>query len=422
MPSINTFNTVESKQKWVAMKGLSLLKNSLAVGPYFSTEYSGDFAKNFAIGRSMVVPLSQRYIPQRNDMTYNPQALDRPVTSITMDQTATIPLEWESIEQALDMERGEERVTDLYLKPAIAYLRQSIETDLAQFAYRNTNMIQGALGTNPSTYDGTSGACLQSLFEMGCPVDEDNLGLFIPPAVNRAVKNTGQTFHNPVPDISKQFRSGWVDRSDSFDWYASMSLATHTAGTWASAVTCNGANQSGASLAINCTSGDTFKNGDKFSIAAVNQVNLMTRQATSTSAAGTKTFTITADVTATASTATLTIYPPIFGPGSHYQNVDALNGASAALTLWPGTNSPNGKVGKVGLAMYPGAFFLVGKKLDKPTSVEACEQYQDPETGIAIRYIKQWENRTSTFTNRFDVLWGRGVGLAEQLAVCLACA
>src|SRR6185295_3173934 len=139
-----------------AMKGLSLLKNSLAIGKAYSPEYSGEYAKQYAIGKTLTVPMSQRYVVQRNDMTYNPQALDRPLTTITMDQTATIPLEWESIEKALDMERGEDRVTDIYLKPAIAYLRQSIETDLAQFAYQNTNMIVGALGTNPSTYDGTS--------------------------------------------------------------------------------------------------------------------------------------------------------------------------------------------------------------------------------------------------------------------------
>ena len=40
----------------------------------------------------------------------------------------------------------------------------------------------------------------------------------------------------------------------------------------------------------------------------------------------------------------LNILPSIFGPGSQYQNVDALPGNGAALTLWPGTGAPNGKV------------------------------------------------------------------------------
>lgn len=422
MPSINTFNNVESKGKWVAMKGLALLKNALHIAPYFSDEYSGDYAQKFAIGRTMTVPLSQRYIPQVNDMTYNPQALDRPNTTITIDQTRTIPLEWESIEKALDMERGEERVTETYLKPAVAYLRQEIDSFCAQFAYQNASMVTGALGTNPTTFDATSAASKQALDEMGCPTDDANLGIMLPPAVIRAIKTNSLPLFNPQKDITKQFRTGTVGVADGFDFYASNSLYSHTAGTWAGAVTMNGANQSGSSITVTCTTGDTFKKGDKFSIAAVNQVNLMTRRTTSTSAAGTKTFTILSDATGAASAATLSIYPPIYGPGSHYQNVDALNAASAALTLWPGTTSPSAKAGKVGLALYPGAFFLAEVKLEEPKAVEICQQYQDPATGIAIRFIRQWDNIQSRMTNRFDMCFGAGVGLAEQCAVVIACA
>jgi hypothetical protein len=416
MPSQSSFN----KAQWVAMKGLSLLKNSLAIGPYFSTEYSGEYAQKYAIGQTLTVPMSQRYTVQRNNMSYNAQAFDRPTTTITVDQTATIALEWESIEKALDMERGEEKVEREYLRPAVAYIRQAIESDLAQYAAQNTNMIVGALGTNPSTYDGTSAAALQALAEMGCP-DED-LGLFLPPAVNRAVKTGAIGYYNPTVDLGKQFRSGYVDKADSFDWYRSMSLYTHTAGTWAGAVTMSAANQSGSSITVTCTTGDTFKKGDKVSIANVNQANLMTRSTTSTASAGTKVFTLTADATGAASAATLSIYPPIYGPGSHYQNVDALPANSAALTLWPGTASPSAKVGKIGLALYPGAFFLVGMKLEEPEAVEICRQYQDPDTGLAIRFIRQWDNIQSRMTNRFDCLWGRGTGLAEQCAVALPCA
>jgi len=415
----NTFNKVN----WVAMKGLSLLKNSLAVAPYFSDEYSGDYAQKFAIGRTMTVPLSQRYIVQRNDMTFTAQGLDRPTTSISIDQTGTIALEWGSIEQALDMERGEERVEEIYLKPAIAYLRQEIESSAAQFAAQNSSMVIGALGTNPNTYDLTSGAALQKLTEMSCPVDDDNLGLFLPPAVNRVVKTSANAFFNPQLDISKQFRTGFIQKSDSFDWYACNSLYRHTAGTWAGAVTMSAvANQSGASINIIGTSGDTFKKGDKISIAGVNEVNLMTRTVNSVATAGTKTFTITSAVTLAGTTGTLAIYPPIYGPGSHYQNVDALPAASAALTLWPGTTTPNGKVGKIGLGLYPGAFFIAGVKLDEPQKAEFCKQYQDRKTGLAIRLIQDWDNRTSTMTTRFDLTWGFGIGLAEQCAVAIACA
>jgi hypothetical protein len=417
MPT-NTFN----KTSWVAMKGLSLLKNSLAIAPYFSDEYSGDYAQRFAIGKTMTVPLSQRYVVQRNDMTFTAQNLDRPTTTISIDQTATIALEWASIEQALDMERGEERVEEIYLKPAIAYIRQEIESSAAAFAAQNANMIVGALGTNPSTYDTTSGAALQYLTQMGCPVDDDNLGLFLPPAVNRSVKTSANAFTNPQLDISKQFRSGFIQKSDSFDWYASNSLYRHTAGTWAGAVTMSAtANQSGSSINIIGTSGDVWKKGDKLAIANVNELNLMTRTPNSTSTTGTKTFSVLAPVTLAGTAGTLSIYPPIYGPGSHYQNVDALPAANAVITPWPGTTTPSGKIGKLGLGLYPGAFFIAGKKLEEPTKAEFARQYQDPKTGIPLRLIQDWDNRTSSLTTRFDTTWGFGIGLAEQCAVVIPC-
>ena len=61
-------------------------------------------------------------------------------------------------------------------------------------------------------------------------------------------------------------------------------------------------------------------------------------------------------------------------------------------------------------------------KLEEPEAVEICRQYQDSETGLAIRFIRQWDNLQSRMTNRFDCLWGRGVGLAEQCSVAVACA
>jgi hypothetical protein len=221
----------------VAFKSLSLLKNSLAIGKYFDDQYSGEYAKKYAIGSTLRIAQSQRYINQRNDMTFNPQAFDRPTTRSSSTRPRRSRLQWESIEKALDMERGEERVEEIYIKPAIAYIRQAIESDLAQFAAQNSNMVVGALGTNPTTYDGTSAAALQALGEMGCPIDDENLGLFVPYAVNRAVKTGAISLPSAVQPTTKQFRTGYVEHSDGFDWYRSNSLYTHTAGTWAGAVT-----------------------------------------------------------------------------------------------------------------------------------------------------------------------------------------
>ena len=136
------------------------------------------------------------------------------------------------------------------------------------------------------------------------------------------------------------FRSGQLA---AFDFYESNSLWTHTAGNWTGAVTVTGANQQGGQLVITGTAGNTIAAGDKFSLANVNMVNPMTRR--SAGPLTLRTFTCPAGFTLTGGSDTISILPPIYGPGSQYQNVDSLPAANAALTLWPGTTTPSGKSG-----------------------------------------------------------------------------
>jgi hypothetical protein len=203
------------------------------------------------------------------------------------------------------------------------------------------------------------------------------------------------------------------------DWYESNSLWSHTAGTWAGAVTVNGANQQGATLTITATANDTFKKGDKFSILNVNAVNPVTRRVAGVAAV--MNFSITQDLTAAGSGVdVINFLPAIYGPGSQYQNVDALPATGAALTLWPGTGTPNGKVGTVGLGLSKFAFALVGAKLSSPKKTEVCQQEQDSQTGIALRFIRDFDAVRSVYINRFDQLIGMGNLYQDNGAVCVA--
>jgi hypothetical protein len=121
------------------------------------------------------------------------------------------------------------------------------------------------------------------------------------------------------------------------------------------------------------------------------------------------------------SAATLPISLAIYGPGSPYQNISALPAVNAALVLFPGTASPNGKSGKIGLAVHPDAFALVGVKLETPKAVEMASQTRDPETGIAVRFVKAWDPVQSKMIHRFDVLMGFGSLYSDNCAVAVLC-
>lgn len=396
----NVFQFVD----WLSMEGLRLLLNKLEVSQGFNTDYNSEFTKDFAVGETVRVPLPQQWTI-RDGLGYNPQAVNRIYTTVTCDQIFGVDFEWDSAQAALQVERGMDRIKKEYLEPAMDQIKQEIDSRCALFAYQNTSNAVGVLGTDPTSLTVFNQA-RQRMIELG-GISQGNRITCIPPSVNTSLVGTALGLFNPPDAISKQYKEGAIGRYSGADWYESMSLYDHTAGTWAGAVTVNTTMTSGStSLIVNCTSGDTFKKGDVIGIASVYNVNPMTRRTSST--ANTSTFAIAADVTASASTATLTLMDTVYGPGSQYQNVNRLPTASDVITLFPGTTSPNGKQGKQGLYFNKGAFALVGVKLETPKAVEMASQSRDPETGISVRFVRMFDPQQSKMINRFDLLMGFG--------------
>lgn len=402
---------------WVAMEALRLLTNKLEVAQFFDTSYNKEFTQSFAVGDTVRVKLPQQW-KVSNTIGYDPQAIDRKYTTVTVDQFFQIGFDYDSIEQALKLERSQAEVSKQYIEPAMAQCKQEIDSRAALFAYQHANNIVGVLGTDPTSTT-TVMEARQLLIEKACPPGGEK-GFIVPPSVNTAIVPAISSLFNPSSEISREFKEGSIGKLNGFDWYESMSLYTHTAGTWAGAVTVATTATDGATtLALTCTTGDTFLTGDKFGVASVYPVNPMTRRVTNTSK--TMTFTVLADATGASSAATVSISPAIYGPGSQYQNVNRLPTAGDVLTLFPGTASPNGKQGKIGLAIHPDAFAMVGVKLDMPKQIEAGSQMRDPDTGIAVRFTKTWDPLLSRMVTRFDTLLGFGALRPDNCCVAVLC-
>lgn len=407
----NVFQFVD----WLTMEGLRLLTNKLEVSQGFNTDYNDEFTREFAVGETVRVPLPQAWTI-RDGLGYNPQAINRIYTTVTCNQIFGVDFEWDSAQAALEMERGQEKIKREYLEPAMQQIKQEIDSRCALFAYQNTNNIVGVLGTDPTALTVFNQARQRLIEKAGW--DQGQKINCIPPAVNTSLVGTAQSFLNPPDAISKQYKEGAIGRYAGVDWYESMSLYDHTAGTWQTpaSMTVNGAVANGSSsMSVNCTSGDTFLKGDVIGISGVYPVNPRTRRVTST--AQTMTVVVAETVTASASTATISFSPVLYGPGSQYQNVTALPADTAPLTLFPGTSSPNGKQGKNGLFFNKGAFALVGVKLETPNAVEMASQTRDPDSGISLRFIRMFDPQQSKMVNRFDVLMGFGALRPDNCAV-----
>ena len=337
-----------------------------------------------------------------------PSGHQRIKTSIALDQWIQCSFEWDDYEAAVKLERSEAELRENYLEPAAAAIAQDIDSRCANFARINASNVVGALGTDPTAVDNYY-AARQIMLEEACPPGKR--AMLISSSMMATLGSKITSVFHPADEITKVWKEGALGRLAGFDFFESNSLYSHTAGTWnVAGVTVTSAVTSGStSFVVTGTASDTFLAGDKISILNVNRVNPMTRRVAGKAAA--RTFTVTQPLTLVGSGNALDVLhvlPAIYGPGSPYQNVDALPGAGAALTLWPGTTSPAGKVGTVGVALSKYAFAIVGAKLFVPTAVEQSGAAQDPQTGLSIRKVKAWDPVRSMQINRMDSLLGLG--------------
>jgi len=400
---------------WVSMKVLRLLLNKLIVAEYFNRSWQKDFDKEFAPGSQITVKFPQRF-QVTNGMGYEPQGINRLQTQVNLDQWMQVAFEWDDYEDAVKLERSEAELQEQYFEPAAAALAQECDSRCAKWAYQNASMTVGALGTDPTSVS-TYYTARQRLEENAAGVLGKRAMLISSSMMSTLGSNITSIFH-PADEITKQWKEGVIGELSTFMFYESQSLWSQTAGTWAGANTVNGANQSGTQITVNATAGDTFNVGDKISFAGVNLVNPMTRRIPGH--AVNKVFTITQALVAVGGGVdVINILPPIYGPASQYQNVDALPANAAAMTLWPGTTTPNGKVGTVGLGLTRQAFSIVGAKLYVPSAVEKAGAAQDPDTGLSIRKVKAWDPVRSVQVNRMDSLFGLGNLYQDNGAVCV---
>jgi P22 coat protein - gene protein 5 len=396
------------------MKILWFLKNSYDIAQNFNSGWESEFGKSFAVGSTVEIKLPQSWLVT-SGLAYQEQGINRLVTTVNLNNIKGVHFGWDSYERLVKMERSEKELEESYLYPAGQQLAQQVDSDAAQWAALYANNLAGILGTDSTTIDFAL-AAEQVLFNLSCPEDGDRY-LCLSSGLNRAYVKNNVTQFNPQKEVSDMFRKGFIGTAGGWKWMRSNSLIKLTAGTAAThGVTVVGAGQSGGSLVVTGTNGDTINPGDRFNIALVNAVNPRTRAVTPL---GLKTFVYTGSQTwtLTGGNDTIQISPSIFGPGSQYQNVDSLPANAAALTFWPGTTSPSGLSGTISLGLSKYAFLKAFGKFENPEAVEKAERAEDPETGASVAYVRAWDQYNRKMTNRFDMCYGFGNAYCDN-GVC----
>jgi hypothetical protein len=318
---------------------------------------------------------------------------------LTINERYHTAFQFDSAELTLSIDRIGER----YLESAALALSNVAEVSGLTLAYRQTPNSVGTPGATPSALV-TYLQAGEALDRNSAPMDDQRY-VVINPKAQTSIVDALKALFQSSESIKKQYLRGRMGTASGFDWLMSQNIRTHTIGTPGGTPLVNGANQTGSSLIIDGTTATTgnYKYGDIITLGlyAVNPVSGDTLS-------DLRQFTILNDVTADGSgNMTLNIYPTIalVGDPNKPNPYATLSGAIAdntAVTLFgtAGTLTPQS------LAFHKNAFAWACAPLALPRATEMAKRATDPDTGMSLRTVSQYDIVNDIFATRVDIMYG----------------
>jgi len=373
----------------IAKETLMQLINSMAMSRHVHTAYKNEFVK---VGNTITIRKPNKFRATKAQARSNTN-LAEPSTSIVMSTQAHVSWAFSSVELTQTIEQYSKR----YIAPAAAALANQVDYDLCGL-YQGVYNSVGTPGVTPATFL-SLGNGQKRLDKEAVPSDM-RVGILDPDAHWALADGLKGTF---AQNVAKNIiTKGFLGQIANLALYMDQNVGRHTTGHFTSGATplMNGATLTGAtSVVTNGWSGaNTVKKGDVFTIAGVYAVNPMSGVSTGEL----RQFTVTADNVDTVADMTIAISPTIvYGATNPYSNVDALPLTTAALTFL-GTEDT---VYPQNLIFHPTAFALVTVPIEMPSGVWGARE-TDPEAGISIRVVKQYDIDADEEIIRCDILYG----------------
>lgn len=389
-------------------------------------DYIPQFTKpGYKIGDMFSVPKPVRFIAG-GGLAYDPQPIVETTTPVTVTQVTKIHYEIDAVQQTLQLMDRKAPLSDRQFAKLKEFgesvgisLLANINKQCAEYIALNTPWAAGTPGTTP-TSTLTYMRPLDILIEQGMP-ESRRANILFSRNMSSTFVNAVQALFNPAGELGKQYQKGEVQKATEqlgYIWNPDQSLYRHTIGAYAGTPTVNGAQSADGgynvtmSLVTQAWTNNTsvLKAGDRFTIANVFAVDPQTKQ----SNGRLQVFVNLSTQTASAGGAkTLTISPAITVSGP-YQNVDAAAANGAAITVLGAAST----VTECAIVMTEDAYAFISVPFDQPTEgVVGSAISVDPETKMAISYIRAYDNQTRAVGTRFDVLWDISPLYREQACI-----
>lgn len=389
----------------IAKEMLMQFKNGMGFSRNVNKTYSKDFGKKGSkIGSSEKIRKPNRFTTT-SGAAYSAQDVTEDYFTLTIDTQQHVDFEFLSSDLTLSVDEFSER----YAKPAALALVNKVDVDGQALASKNIYNAVGTAATTPSALL-TYLYAQQKIAESSGP-DDDDYSFIVNPAASTKIVDALKSLFQSGDEISKQYKRGLMGQAAGGEWYRSQNVFQSTSGVRGGTPLINMASVANGTTSLitdawTAAAANRLKAGDVFTIAGVNKCNPITKADTGIL----QQFVATADAASDGSgNLTVVVSPAIYSSGS-LQNVVTAPADNAALGFAGDANSM-GAVGTSAITahnilMHKQAMALAYVPLEMPQGVDFSAVETDPDTGISIRLVRQWDIATDKFKTRADVMYG----------------
>ena len=393
----------------ITKESLRVLVGSLKFVQNVNQGYNEQFnIKGAKIGQTVNIRKPARYTG-RTGPVINIESQTETYVPLTIDQQYGVDLSFTSAEQTLSLDMYSDRV----IKPAMANIASRVDAYGLGYLSKVYNQVgaPGSAVTSLSTYLAAGTKLDQTL----TPRDGTRV-MLTDPYTQATATGLGLNLFNPQAAISEQYKTGMLANALGFNWYMDQNMPIHTNGAYAGTPLTNGAGQTGSTLVTDgwASGASTLTAGTVFTIGSgatgVYAVNPQTKATLS----ALQQFVVTQTVSDTTGNMTISISPAIVATGA-FKNVSAAPGDGVAINVAGATTVAT----QLSAAFHRDAFVFGCADLDVPGGTDMAYRATDPDTGLSVRVIRDYNVVSDQWVTRFDILFGFNT-LYEQLCCRVA--
>lgn len=379
------------------------LKNQLGFTKNVNKQYDDQFAvKGGKVGDTINIRKPSRYEVSSGAALTIQDSVDQSV-ALQLDTQNHVGMAFSSKDRTLSIDEFKAR----YIKPAMTALANKVDYSGYASMYKKVYSSVGVPNATalPSTIKGFVNARAKMAL-LGAPTD--GLTSLVDPLVEASLVNGLTVIPQSNNQLDKQYTKGRMFDAAGLEFIMSQNVAKHTIGAVdgspkiKTTISTQGVSTIAIDTITTASITGAYKEGDVITIGSVYAVNPQTRQSTGELMQ----FTVVADANATSNeVAALSISPAMYSTGQ-YKNVDSLPQDEALVKVFGGTASAySGIVAPQNLVFHKDAFVLGCADLVLPDGAVGSRA-SDPDSGLSIRMIKDYDINNDREITRLDILYG----------------